>query len=920
MFVSPRFRCSSRLAGSRGSVSACCCAARIDPSSGRSGTEPLALHAQPTQATRSPRSWAQRLVASFALALVFLSAAHAQSVRWEAGDSGDASELQLIFENCAPEGDPQLPKVEGVTFSLLGRSEQTSIVNLSMTRSTVLAYRARAQRAGPLRIPTFTVQTNKGAIRVPAFNAAALAEANVTARLELGAATVWAGEVFPLTYVLDVARRAFNQLGSNIEWNAAPLVVEDWSKFEPSEATVAGETRLHITSRSRAYAKTPGAVTLNAANQLVNLQSGSIGFGLFQTPRIEQLSVTSNQPPLIVRALPAPPAGFNGAVGQFKLVSRVVPTNAAVGEPITWTIELAGSGNWPEIAGLPQRSVSKDFSVVQPQAKRTPAEGKLFDATLSEDVVLVPTKPGQYALPPVNFVYFDPSSGTYRTVSTPRESVTISPPAAAPVTPAPTPASEASATAPTPDTKAEPREPRIPRPPTAPIGIPRDPLPGTTTAMVPWSGRVLVVLTMLPFGLLLAFWGWLAVRRARETDPERDRRAAKDRLAATLAALRTAQGPEALTARSQLLLQWQRDSAVLWQVHHAAPSAAAFREVATPSSASRSSAVPDPDTAMGTAKPVGANSKWSRLWAEADRALYSAPAELPVDWVDRAAHVLTEKRVPGFRPHLALRPHNLLPFVAAVAVLLAVAPLLRAAPAREVATLSPAEAEAAYDRGEFAEAAEAWAAVLARTPTDAVARHNLSLALAQQNRWGEAAAHAAAAFVQRPGHPAMRWQLGLAAEKAGYIPSSLAGFLPAGPLQTLAELASPAAWQMVLAAAATLCAAAIAALLVAAYQGSSRRRTGAALAAIGLALMLAGAALLSLRAYGPTADRRAVISWRTGVLRSIPTEADTTQQTTALPAGSVALAGRTFLGWVQLTFDNGQTGWVRRDEVIAIWR
>jgi len=63
-----------------------------------------------------------------------------------------------------------------------------------------------------------------------------------------------------------------------------------------------------------------------------------------------------------------------------------------------------------------------------------------------------------------------------------------------------------------------------------------------------------------------------------------------------------------------------------------------------------------------------------------------------------------------------------------------------------------------------------------------------------------------------------------------------------------------------------------------------------------------------------------VIAWRAGTLRSIPTEADTTQKTIALPAGSVAVQDKTFLGWVRLDFENGQTGWVRKEDVIGFWQ
>ena len=66
-------------------------------------------------------------------------------------------------------------------------------------------------------------------------------------------------------------------------------------------------------------------------------------------------------------------------------------------------------------------------------------------------------------------------------------------------------------------------------------------------------------------------------------------------------------------------------------------------------------------------------------------------------------------------------------------------------------------------------------------------------------------------------------------------------------------------------------------------------------------------------------DARAVIATRAGTLRSIPTEAETSQKTSTLAAGNIAVADRAFLGWTHLTFENGQTGWVRKEEVVPLW-
>jgi hypothetical protein len=236
---------------------------------------------------------------------------------------------------------------------------------------------------------------------------------------------------------------------------------------------------------------------------------------------------------------------------------------------------------------------------------------------------------------------------------------------------------------------------------------------------------------------------------------------------------------------------------------------------------------------------------------------------------------------------------------------------------------SPADSSSpasAYRSGDFAAAEKGWRDVLAKKPTDAIARYNLSLAVAQQDRWAESVAHATASFVQQPADSPARWQLVLAGEKAGFLPDSFVRFLPAGPRQSLAALAAPGIWQIVLIISVFIFVGGLALMVQGFYRNRSRLRAWSALTLIGVGFLLAASSIVSLHAYGVAADSRAVIAWRPGLLRSIPTEADTTQKTTALAAGSAAIVDGSFLGWVRLTFANGQTGWVRKEDVIALWR
>jgi hypothetical protein len=252
-----------------------------------------------------------------------------------------------------------------------------------------------------------------------------------------------------------------------------------------------------------------------------------------------------------------------------------------------------------------------------------------------------------------------------------------------------------------------------------------------------------------------------------------------------------------------------------------------------------------------------------------------------------------------------------MPFAASLLVLLAVsASALRAAE----------EAAASYRRGDFAAAEKSWRSAVATRPTDWIARHNLSLTLSQLDRPGEAAGHASAAFVQNPADASARWHFALASEKAGFAPAGLATFLTPGPLQTLARAASATRWQLLVIGAAFAAAFALGALLFNAYGQRSRRVTIAAAALLLGCVALGAIGAVAIHAYGPTADPQAMVVARSGILRSIPTEADTSQKSTPLAAGAVAIADQSFLGWLRLSFANGQTGWVRKDDVIGLWR
>ena len=222
----------------------------------------------------------------------------AQTVRWEppGGQLGfnQVSDLALVFTDCEPDGDPALPKVDGLQFGRPSQSSEMNMVNFSVTRRFSLVFPVRPGKRSTIAIPAFEVKTDKGPITVKAatFNvgdatvgSSGLAVNDVAAaKLTAPRTAFWAGEVFPVSYNLNIVRRYYHSIATNVEWPAAPLVTEDWSKPELNETLQRGERFVSLQQATRAYVKAPGNYTVKPATQMVNLMVGTSGFGLFSQP------------------------------------------------------------------------------------------------------------------------------------------------------------------------------------------------------------------------------------------------------------------------------------------------------------------------------------------------------------------------------------------------------------------------------------------------------------------------------------------------------------------------------------------------------------------------------------------------------------------------------------------------------------
>lgn len=444
---------------------------------------------------------------------------------------------------------------------------------------------------------------------------------SVSGRLQSPPRAPWAGEVFDLALVWRLDRATFRYLEGDLQWDTEPLLSEPWGRPTLQQRVDPdGRPVSEITFRRRVMALAPGRPELPAAAQSFAMQVGVFRTSEYERAVVETVQARSEPASVEIRPLPAPPAGFSGAVGQFTLVATAEPLEVEVGQPVRWTLTLAGTGNWPGIRGLPPRALSDAFDVAG-DAELGDAGPSAFERELTETLVVVPRRAGRHRLRSTEMLVFDPRAGAYVHIRSQPLELVVQPGIA------PEPAAPAAAA---PD-YMRPADPR------------RALLDGTGAARSSWPSRSWRAALLLPAVAAIALWLLLAWLRALRSDPMRQARRAHARVGRDLAAFAAADSSE---ARRRWLREWQRDVAQRWQLASAAPVPTAF----------------------------GEQEHWSRLWSESEVFLYGRERVLPEDWLGRArAAWIALGAPPPFRVATVFRPANLSPLVLALACALLVA-------------------------------------------------------------------------------------------------------------------------------------------------------------------------------------------------------------------------------------------------------
>jgi len=251
-----------------------------------------------------------------------------------------------------------------------------------------------------------------------------IASQNVHLVAELSKSRVYINEPVTVVYKLYFGGKVRPSDVSPIDM---PEYKDFWSQDIPSRRTIDREMykgKLYnfvAWQQTVLYPQRAGKLPIAPLTLDVQLDVPTNRRDFFGNEIYTQVSRTITAGKRTLNVLPFPEEGkpntFNGAVGTFELEVKTSKNALNASESLQATVQVTGKGNL-KLFSLPE--------LITPSAleRYDPEHNEQVNTTLSgmrgniqDTYTLVPQFQGKYPIPPVRFSYFDPSSKSYKTLT-----------------------------------------------------------------------------------------------------------------------------------------------------------------------------------------------------------------------------------------------------------------------------------------------------------------------------------------------------------------------------------------------------------------------------------------------------------------------------------------------------------------------
>ncbi|MCH5227570.1 MAG: protein BatD [Muribaculaceae bacterium] len=361
--------------------------------------------------------------------------------------------MEIKDVNGTPEKPSDVPGAKVVYFDRTGQWSSFSSVNGKTTQSVSYTYTVtlRAQKEGKFSYGPITVggvKSNTIAYAIgapmPEQNSPAQQQGNAQGnsdpdkpeyigkgdgnlfmRAEVSQTSAYVQQAILYTVKLYSTYDAIKFIGATASPKFDGFVVEESKDISTSleYETYQGKTyATAIIARYIIFPQHEGTLTVKGNTYTVSVDQREYYrdpfYGNLSVSKPLQLNVTPNELTVNVKSLPKPiPSDFSGGVGNFKITSSLPAQKFVTNQVASIVYTVEGSGNIKYI-NLPdlQKLFPSELEVYTPTSEanvnvgRTDVSGKI-----KFDYSFMPLEWGNYRLPDVKLVYFNPATNKYET-------------------------------------------------------------------------------------------------------------------------------------------------------------------------------------------------------------------------------------------------------------------------------------------------------------------------------------------------------------------------------------------------------------------------------------------------------------------------------------------------------------------------
>lgn len=374
-------------------------------------------------------------IISIFLSLVFMNIAIAQEISISAiVDTnvvavGNGVTLTIRIKGTQSISAPKLPNIRGFQSRYLGNpTTRLSIVDGKSTVSASHRYYLQTLKTGIYTIPAISVRHNNKVYKTrpikiqvvkgskPAQKKAITKEdlkKYISLEIVMGKKTAYVNEGIPVTIRFYVRSGVeIQEFSRRPDLPSAGFSVLQISNSTQRRVNIKGVRFTIVDFSTTVYPVRSGELTLGPAKidcrVLVRSTRGRRGARYIMEVKSQPYNIT-------VKPLPSAnqPREFSGVVGRYKLDVVAKPTSLKVGEPITLTMKVSGTGNIDAV-NIPVITDLTWFKIYDPQINVT----KSGNTGLKKfEQVIIPESVEIKAIPEIQFIYFDPEIGQYVTES-----------------------------------------------------------------------------------------------------------------------------------------------------------------------------------------------------------------------------------------------------------------------------------------------------------------------------------------------------------------------------------------------------------------------------------------------------------------------------------------------------------------------